>query len=173
MLPVEVTGREQHAYLAQLWANHPNVKGDGPLLDKSVYENQCAIGVSAALMRSGVNMKAYSGVWSWQKDKPKYAIRAQELASWLASGAAHLPTRFQKYTGDDVKNIWEKVEDRTGVIFFRDYYGPGMQGDHIDLRNGSRMTALSSWVRINLRVGPVGLGSDHRKSSAVWFWEMP
>ena len=32
---------------ARLWSNHPNVKGDAPLLDKTVYENQCAINMSA------------------------------------------------------------------------------------------------------------------------------
>lgn len=30
------------------WSNHPNIKGDVPLLDKAVYENQCAINLSAA-----------------------------------------------------------------------------------------------------------------------------
>jgi hypothetical protein len=76
--------------LASLWAAHPNVRGDAPLLDRGTYENQCAINVSAALMRVGIDMRAYNGAWSWQKDKPKYAIRAQELANWLATGVSRL-----------------------------------------------------------------------------------
>lgn len=41
---------------ATVWSHHPNVKGEGPLLDKRVYENPCAINLSAALLRSGVSM---------------------------------------------------------------------------------------------------------------------
>lgn len=73
---------------ATLWSNHPNIKGDAPLLDKKVYENQCAINLSAALIRSGISMNGYIGAWSWEKGKPKYAIRAQELANWLTTPAS-------------------------------------------------------------------------------------
>jgi hypothetical protein len=66
-----------------LWANHPHVKRESALLDKSVYTDQCAINLSAALMRSGVDLKSFQGVRSWQKDAPKYPIRAQQLADWL------------------------------------------------------------------------------------------
>jgi hypothetical protein len=55
---------------ARLWAQHPNVTGEGPLLDRSQYENQCAINVGAALMRAGVTLSSFKGAWSWQKDKP-------------------------------------------------------------------------------------------------------
>ena len=39
---------------SELWKQHPNIAGDAPILDKTVYENQCAINLSAALMRCGV-----------------------------------------------------------------------------------------------------------------------
>lgn len=157
---------------AQLWANHPTIKGDAPLLDRTVYENQCAINVCASLMRSGVDMSRYPGARSWQEGKPKYAIRAEELARWIASGAAHLPTRFTKFTGKEVKESFEKLDDKTGIIFLKDYYGPGMSGDHIDLFNGSRMTALTSWIRIHWGVSREGLWSDFRKAGELWFWQM-
>ncbi len=70
---------------ATLWSNHPNIKGDTPLLDKKVYENQCAVNMGAAWLRSGMTLAGYTGALSWEKDKPKYPIRAQELANWFAS----------------------------------------------------------------------------------------
>lgn len=158
---------------AQLWAHHPNIKGDGPLLDKAVYENQCAINLSAALMRSGVDMSKYTGVWSWQKDKPKYAIRAEELANWLATGAAHLPAKLMQFSGKEVKDAFDKIDEKSGIIFMKDYYGPGMSGDHIDLFNGSRLTNISSWFRINWGISIEGYWSDYTKAKAIWFWQLP
>ena len=73
---------------AQQRAMAAESKGDAPLLDKKVYENQCAINLSAALIRSGISMNGYIGAWSWEKGKPKYAIRAQELANWLTTPAS-------------------------------------------------------------------------------------
>lgn len=157
----------------QLWESHPNVKGDGPLLDKAVYENQCAINMSAALIRAGVDMKTYRGTWSWQKDRARYAIRAEELANWLAGGASRLPAKLTKYNGEEASEAFEKVDHKKGIIFFKDYYGPGMTGDHIDLYNRSRMTEVFSWFRIHARISLSGVWSDFRKAKSIWFWELP
>ena len=161
---------------ATLWSNHPNVKGDTPLLEKTVYENQCAINLSAALMRTGINMKNYTGTWSWAKDKPQYAIRAQELANWLATPAPHLPTKVEKFIGKEAFGEVEGtkgIKNRRGIVFFQNYWGAGAQGDHIDLWNGSRLTDMLSWMRIYARIGSVGLGTDYRKAQSVWFWALP
>ncbi|AVS79690.1 hypothetical protein C8244_00245 [Paracidovorax avenae] len=158
---------------AQLWKNHPNVMGDAPLLDKAVYENQCAINMSAALIRAGVDMRTYRGIWSWQKDRPKYAIRAEELANWLAGGASRLPAKLTKYNGEEASNAFERVDHKKGIIFFKDYYGPGMTGDHIDLYNGIRMTEVSSWFRIHARISWSGVWSNFREAKSIWFWELP
>lgn len=161
---------------AVVWSNHPNVKGDGPLLDKRVYENQCAINLSAALLRSGMNMKSYTGQWSWEKDKPRYAIRAQELANWLTTPGAHLPARVEKFPGKEAfgeVNGKTGLKGRTGIVFFQNYWGPGAQGDHIDLWNGSRLTDMLSWARIYARIGSLGLGTDYRKAQSAWFWALP
>jgi hypothetical protein len=166
---------------AVLWHNHPNVKGDAPLLDKRVYANQCAINVSAALMRSGVDLGSFPGARAWQKDKPKYALRAQELANWFAAGGARLGVKTGRM---DAKEAFGRVEGkkgmmgRTGMVFVQDYWGPGDQGDHIDLWNGSRMTDRMTWARIHIRVGDRGLhdlgfGSDFEKARSVWFWACP
>jgi Type VI secretion system (T6SS), amidase effector protein 4 len=160
---------------ATLWGNHPTIKGDSPLLDTKVYENQCAINLSAALMRSGIEMNNYTGVWSWETGKTKYAIRAQELADWLAKPNAQLPSKVEKFVG---KEVFSKTAGKTGIVFFQNYWGAGNQGDHIDLWNGSRLTDWRTWARIHVRLGNYGLhnlgaGSDFQKAQTAWFWKLP
>jgi hypothetical protein len=155
---------------AALWSNHPHVKGEPALLDTGVYPDQCAITLSAALLRSGVDMKSYPGTWSWQKDKPKYAIRAQELANWLATPAAHLAFGVRKLPG---KEAFDKMSGSTGIVFFQNYWGPGHQGDHIDLWNGTRLTDHLSWARIHLYLSWEGRISNYRNAESVWYWRVP
>ena len=152
----------------QLWNNHPNITDEGPLLDKKQYPNQCAVNMYATLQKSGVNVKSFYGQLSWQKDKPKYAIRAQELADWLASPANPVHTRVEKYSGEEV---FDKIKGRTGIIFFQNYWGLGNQGDHIDLWNGSRLTHWTSWLRIQLHISGGGW-SNYRQAETVWFWQI-
>ncbi|MGN7874376.1 T6SS effector amidase Tae4 family protein [Roseateles sp. 22389] len=128
---------------AELWSNHPTIKGDAPLLDTKVYENQCAINMSASLMRSGIDLKSFTGARSWEKDKPKYPIPAEELAGWLDKNAALLPGEITKFSGKDVLGSFDKINGKTEVIFLKDYYGPGQSGDHIDLFSKNRMTPCS------------------------------
>jgi hypothetical protein len=156
---------------ATLWANHPNIKGDDALLDKAVYTDQCAINVSAAFIRSAVSMDSFRGVRSWQKDAPQYAIRAQELANWLDTAASSLTIgKSEKYTG---KDGFEKIANRTGIIFIQNYWGPGRQGDHIDLWNGSRLTDRLSWFRVHMGLAWEGVITDMKKAEGIWFWPVP
>ena len=132
-----------------------------------------AINLSVALIRSGVDMRTFPGQWSWQKDKPKYAIRAQELANWLATPASHLHSNVEKLSANEVFDHTagkRGIQGRTGIVFFQHYWGPGANGDHIDLWNGSRLTDLLSWVRIHARIGSFGIGTDYRKAKSVWFF---
>jgi hypothetical protein len=157
-----------------LWNNHPTIKGDAPLLDQKAYENQCAINVSAAWMRSGLKFTGYTGVLSWEKDKPKYPIRAQELADWFSTPHSNLPFKVQKFKGEEV---FEKIKLEKGIIFFQNYWGAGSQGDHIDLWNGVRLTDWRTWARIHFRIGSYGLhnlgaGSDFKKAASAWFWKL-
>lgn len=166
---------------ATLWSNHPNIKEDGPLLDKKQYQNQCAINLYAALQRSGVNVASFRGQLSWQKDKPRYAIRAQEVANWLQSAVRPLSSTAEKFGGKEAFGGMEGKKSmihRTGVVFFQNYWGPGAQGDHIDLWNGMRLTDWRTWARIHIRIGVYGLhslgaGSDFQKAASVWFWAVP
>lgn len=151
----------------KIWSNHPIIKGDDPVLDKKVYENQCAINLSAALMRSGIQLTGFGGALSWQKGAPKYAIRAQELADWLQTTFPRVPMKCEKVAP---KEFSAKLSQKRGIIFFQNYWGSGKQGDHIDLWNGSRLTHMRSLAQIYLRVGSFGLGSDYREAESVWFW---
>jgi hypothetical protein len=150
-----------------LWDNHPTIKGDAPLLDQKVYANQCAINVSAALIRSKVPLAGFNGTLSWQKDKPKYAIRAQELADWLKTEHPKIPRKFEEVQANEFSS---KLSSKRGIIFFQNYWGSGNQGDHIDLWNGSRLTDWSSWIRIQGRITIPGLWSDLEKAKSIWFW---
>ena len=150
-----------------LWSNHPTIKGDKPLLNTATYQNQCAVNLHACLERSGADLKTFHGVRSWEKDKPKYALRAQELADWLDSPFARMPFPVKKYSG---KDAFDKINGHRGVILFQNYWGPGNQGDHIDLWNGFRLTHPRSLAQIYLRLGPIGFGSDYREAESAWFW---
>ena len=152
----------------QLSNNHPNITDEVPLLDKRQYPNQCAVNIYEALKKSGVNVNSFYGQLSWQKDKPKYAIRARELADWLASPANPVQARVEKYSGEEV---FDKIRGRTGIIFFQNYWGLGNQGDHIDLWNGVRLTHWTSWLRIQLRISGGGW-SNYRQAETVWFWQI-
>jgi len=155
---------------AALWANHPTIKGDAPLLDRDVYKDQCAINLAAAFMRAGVSFDRFPGTFSWQADKPKYPIRAQEFANWFSQSQGGLMHRVEKYEG---KDGFEKIAGRSGVIFIQNYWGPGRQGDHIDLWSGARLTDFSSWFRVHMGISWEGLMTDYRKASAIWFWYVP
>ena len=164
-----------------LWNNHPSTRGEGPLLDRKSYENQCARNLSAAMMCSGVDFRGFRGVWSWQKNAARYPIRAQELADWLAAGRSGLPVRLEKFGGKEAfKHSGGKggIIGRTGIVFFQNYWDSGAQGDHIDLWNGNRWTDWWSWSRVHLRIGGFGLHtifsdiSDVQKSQSVWFWHL-
>lgn len=164
-----VTKKEGQVSIFQfqtLWRNHPTIKGDTPILDKTSYPNQCAINLSAALVRSGVSMDDFRGAKSWQKEKPKYAIRAQELADWLS-----LKSRFPGRSRIKInpKSFNSEIARQSGIIFFQNYWGPGRQGDHIDLWNGSRLTEPSSWARIHLHLSWEGRFSNFYDAESVWF----
>lgn len=164
---VGLTRRDEVSTFQKLWKNHPNITGEKPLLDRTVYENQCAINLSAALIRSGIQLRGFRGALSWQKGVAKYPIRAQELADWLRTSFPHAPTKFERVPPT---NFSSKISKRRGIIFFQNYWGPGRQGDHIDLWNGSRLTDWKSWVRIRFRISYPGVWEDLEKAESVWFW---
>lgn len=172
-----------------LWDNHPtNTEEENPCMTngKKNFPNQCAIRVGVALTKCGVKTTSIPGVvHCWQHDKSEgHAIRAEELANGLSK--IHLPglKPVIKVTPSEFSSA---LNGKKGIIFFKDYWRRTISGkkeslrnrsgDHIDIWNGSRITDLSSWARIHLRIGSLGIHSitdrfsDFEDSKEIWFWE--
>lgn len=145
-----------------LWKNHPSnqsVEVRSPCLrpdGTSAFANQCAIRMSVCLSRSGVSLVSYKGALCWYDHGRQHAIRAEELAAWLAQqtklvGRVGVARRTSRASLSDLTYL-----GRRGIILCRDFWGPAQQGDHIDLWNGR-----------NLAHGAV----DYiQRSREVWFW---
>jgi hypothetical protein len=115
-----------------------------------------------------------------QVDGDRAAIRAEELAAWLKKGnIPGLPVTAETVTGS---NCQSKIGNRKGIVYFADYWlRPGEtkpSGDHIDLWNGSRLTA-SGLAGSLVTIARFGLGieagpgfSDLGKSNSIVFWEI-
>lgn len=145
----------------KLWDNHPT--GEFPCKDargNKAYENQCAIRMGVAFDKAGVGTKSFNGARCWHSHKPPHILRAEELANWLKGPFSP----FKTVEIFEAKKGFDRISGRTGVIFFKDYYGPNSQGDHIDLWNGSRLTELLSWFEFTFRNG------RHYEKATVWFW---
>lgn len=113
--------------------------------------------------KSGISTKTWAGARCWHhKGNEKHILRAEELANALTQVEVSGMKKVEKYSG---KDGFAKIKNRTGIIFFRNYYGPGNQGDHIDLWNGWRITSLDSVIYIY-----TGLGGY--KNGDIWFWEV-
>lgn len=163
----------------QLWASYPS---HSPYVDArgkvpEGFENQCAIKVSAALLGAGQPLTGFRGA-TVLVDSQKHAIRAEELAGWLRTTApAYLRRGHRLVTGSDWQ---EKAKGLTGIIAFKDYWlregEKHPSGDHIDLWNGSRLTAsgLEGLVVTALRFG-LGISSgpgfsDLGKARRIELW---
>lgn len=163
------------------WKNHPTVSSsipDNPCSTGKVknFENQCAIRLGVALEKSGVDTRSFDLMFPKRRcwhHKPGHILAAEELAHWIQhSGKFGMK---ETYAGG---KAFDAIHARRGIVFFKDYYGPGNTGDHIDLWNGARLTALDTWMRIHARLGSFGLhslgfGSDFEKSASIWFWPVP
>ncbi len=80
-----------------------------------------------------------------------HVLRAEELAQWIEKQKLFgVPSKLTKVKSSDYK--------KKGVVLFRNFWGAGNQGDHIDLWNGSVMTR--------------GAASYFAASKEVWFWEL-
>ena len=152
--------------------------------------NQCAVKVSTALQGAGASLASFSGACC-KKDRPhegvKHVLRAQELANWLKKRYLANWPKAINITGKD----WRaKIENKTGIIFFKDYWLRKEEkyptGDHIDLwdrdglvSNGKFVNLIrlglelcnidrldASWIRQDL------VYSNLAKSKQILFWEI-
>lgn len=163
-----------------IWDNYP--KSD-PCIDRKTgkppagFDNQCAIRVGYALERSGVSFRTFNGARCPVGTRTSgLAASAQGLADWLKTRPFRGCPAPEKFDG---KHVFKKIEDRTGILFLADYWqrpgekGERRSGDHIDLWNGSRLTATSSWFRVHFGISWDGLWSDYRRAPRALFWHIP
>lgn len=178
----------QPVKFASLWTNYPDKP---PYVDPKTgkpppgYSNQCAIKVSVAIHRSGIEMKSFTGSSRILVNSKNTAALATELAAWLKKQPfCGLPQQPTAITGEN----WDKkITGTTGIVYFADYWLRSTDktrkptGDHIDLWNGSRITAtglsfFSTFGRIigidEFFPGTEYGFSDLRKSSEILFWEI-
>jgi hypothetical protein len=149
---------------ASLWQNHP-ANGDPPELEPckdsegvSHFENQCAIRMSVCLVRSGVRLDSFRGAFCWFGHHREHALRAEEVAAWLDSPLADfVPSAdIAKSSAGPISS--SLYAGRRGIVLFRNFWGTGQQGDHIDLWDGEKMSH--------------GNGDYFERSQEVWFWDL-
>ena len=180
----------------ELWGAYPS----GNPHDDPTYTNQCAIRMSVAFHRAGIEMKSFSSkVVKPLGGQPSIgrillngkatATRANELGEWLKLQPLAGMARAENITGSD----WEaRIKGRTGIIMFDGYWTrPGesaasASGGHIDLWNGSRMTINGFWGGFSTIGRYIGISSfrqdadvlsnvsysDLGKSKSILFWEI-
>jgi hypothetical protein len=181
-----------------LWKGYPSSL---PYVDPKTgnpppgYSNQCAIKVSVAIHSVGVDMKSFTPavVGVPPNDLGRVLVNgkntatlASQLAAWLKKQPfCGLPKQPESITGE----MWEdKIKKRTGIVYFADYWTRNTDkaglptGDHIDLWNGSRLTAsgflgtLTTTARYlgqrSLLPGTAWGYSDLGTSKTILFWEI-
>ena len=150
---------------ATLWRNHP--ANDDPSLTNPcvnrqgapTFANQCAIRMSVCLARSGISFVSYRRTFCWYGHDRQHAIRAEELAAWLDSPVVQFVDYAEKRKRSARSVISsQEFATRQGIALFKNFWGAGNQGDHIDLWDGSEM--------------PHGNPSYFSLSQEVWFWDL-
>ncbi|MCA8244893.1 type VI secretion system amidase effector protein Tae4 [Burkholderia sp. AU32262] len=164
----------------ELWAAYP----PGNPYKNPAYTNQCAIRLSVALHRVGIEMKSFSSklvkplggqssIGRILLNGRATATRANELGEWL---------RLQPFAGlGKAENVtgtnWrDRVEGRTGIIMFDGYWtregeaDANASGGHIDLWNGEKLTGFGTGIRIRWNIVIPGFWSDFRVSKRILFF---
>ena len=173
--------------IEELWDNYEDgdppyqVNGETP----KGFENQCAIRMSKTLHNVGVKMISFSQNYIKPEGNAptlgrillnglSTATRANEFAKWLDTRPICGVGPKQVITGSNWK---DKIDGKTGIIFFGEYWGrdgessDAASGGHVDLWNGSRITGIYSYFRIQWGVNLFG-ESDLDKSKRIWFFEV-
>ena len=162
-----------------LWNNYP----DKRLLSSKCFNKQkdsskpfsdyCAIMLSECLIKSGISIAGYKGNKCWSHSGPKHILLAEDLAKGLR---ACPPRGFEKMIEVNPKTFQKELADKTGVIFFKDYWPRGSEseqtrsGDHIDLWDKDKITSTSMFFRSVYEF--FGALSDLNRSRQIWFWEV-
>lgn len=165
-----------------LWDNFPSSAVEHET--NGVINNYCAVNLSDALLKSGIGLKSFKGTkcWGCPSRKSPHAIRAQELANWLKRQPFIGCPKPERMDGSSFR---EKLDGRTGIVFFKDYWQRSSEvgtehrtGDHIDLWDGRGVDKLASqsfledFLTNSLGMYYDGLYSDKKLSKEILFWEI-
>jgi hypothetical protein len=133
----------------QLWDAHPYPASP---CDTTYFVNQCAIRMSVALRGAGADLGSFVGAKCYPSlaHSPRHALRAQELADWLATQTVLVGT-VQKHKAVTHADFVGKK----GIVFIKDGWGPT---DHIDVWDGEALKG--------------GSPDYFARGKAVWFWEL-
>lgn len=117
------------------------------------FENQCAIRLGISLLEGGADLGGFRGVRCWHGHGGRHTLRGEEFAAWLAQDEAQFGPVDIRRNSDASSYLGLR-----GIMFCRNFWGPGNQGDHIDL-----------WNRSYLKMGDA---SYILRSEEVWFWNL-
>lgn len=158
----------------ELWKSYSK---DAPC-DEKHFSNQCAIRVGNALAKCGVKTTTLvpksRHCW-FHKDAEGHVLSASELADGLKKvriEGVHSAVEISPI------NFKTTIAGKKGIIYFEDYWLRAEDrrdkptGDHIDLWNGSRLTDITSWLRVQLGLSYEGVWSDFEKAKKVLFWRV-
>ncbi|MCP4492494.1 MAG: hypothetical protein GY820_35080 [Gammaproteobacteria bacterium] len=162
-----------------LWKNYPdkeavkskctNKQKDG----NKPFSDYCAIMLSESFIRSGVDLSLFKGNRCWSHQGKKHILLAEDFANGLKSNRSSVFGKLEKIPPGSYQST---LSNRTGVIFFKDYWQRGNEsfsqrsGDHIDLWNKDEITSSGMFIRSLLEF--IGRVSDLNKSREIWFWEV-
>jgi hypothetical protein len=122
------------------------------------YINQCAIRMSYCLIKAGVSLASYTD----PKCKHGYARGAESLATWIWRTFGE-PLRVDcSKPGEKAAFIDGAYRSKNGIIFFKDFYGNPVTGDHIDLLY--HMNTLVTTA--------TGDYTNDSRVKQIWFWEV-
>jgi hypothetical protein len=152
---------------ATLWANHPvhetppNINPCTQRDGSSAFANQCTIRLGLCFTRSGVSLASYPGAFCWHGHGRNHPLRVEEMKNWLNSGNAGFVGRVEISRRDAAgrQKTHADFAGRTGIVAFRNFWGSGNQGDHIDLWDGARIAR--------------GDNDFFERSEELWFWPVP
>ena len=149
---------------SKLWQSYPTDKSPCTKNGSPNFTNQCAIRMGVCLEAAGVKTEKLSVTRCWYHPKADgHILRAEELAKVLSSVPG--VGQVEKYAkGPDG---FRAIENRTGIVMFQNYWGPGSQGDHIDLWNKNMLTRD---LRLRGRYQPGDGGSCEK--ATIWFWRV-
>jgi hypothetical protein len=149
-----------------LWANHPvheTPPNINPCKDKdgtSAFANQCVVRLGVCFTRSGISLATYPGAFCWHGHGREHPLRVEEMKSWLNSSDAGFVGRAEISRRDSAgrQKTHADYAGRKGIVAFRNFWGSGNQGDHIDLWNGAQIAR--------------GDNDFFERSEELWFWPL-